>query len=241
MIQNETNVEASHLLPICSQSHLGDGKGRLCFLWGISVLVVHAQGSSFLRGRAPLPKATLVSVFVVGHQPILGADGRAGLQTPSPCPVYRGGQLLFGTAAESHLCLRPSSPPPGRGTRYCWYEVYMIFCSYTWGALETLSLLPLGSETRNQKSVSVPLGRTNSTLVCPGALEQVLLTVEMFGFFVCLFFYHSEIFSSVMQKNGKQQQQQTHRSIPCCLPLFLRLEKHMNLDVEPWAEPVIWM
>lgn len=61
-------------------------------------------------------------------------------------------------------------------------RVYMIFCSYTGGALETLGLLPLGSETRNQKSVYEFLGMPNSTFVSLGALEQGLPAVEIFGF-----------------------------------------------------------
>ena len=49
----------------------------------VSFMEASAKGSSFLRRGAPLPILTLISV-VSGPQPIFGADGRAGLQTPSP-------------------------------------------------------------------------------------------------------------------------------------------------------------
>lgn len=156
VIQSETSVETSQQCPSVAwatqrrEVKSVSSKGNFCFCF---FMVAHTKGSSFLRWGAPLPILTLISV-VSGPRPIFGADGRAGLQTPSPMAwaARRALGILVGSLSlwqlqEATCAWSPEAEKPNTiGVR-----VSLMFCYYIWGALEALGSLPLSSETGNQK------------------------------------------------------------------------------------------
>lgn len=131
-----------------------DGQLHMCLQCRISFYGGSDQRAAPFSEEAPHlhPHSSLWSWEI---QPIFGAQERAGLQTPPPCPGLSGGALCIMVGSFSLWQLQEATcawPPKAEEPHTIGMRVYITFCYYyIWRSPGNLGLINLGLWNRKSE------------------------------------------------------------------------------------------